>query len=85
MHFLWTLLAGFVVGVIAKMLTPGRDPQGCLITAAIGIAGSFIAKYLGEALNFYAPGDRVGFIGSVIGAILLLLAYHAVRGKNPPG
>ena len=83
MHFLWTLLAGFVIGIIAKMLTPGRDPQGCLITAGIGIAGSLIAKVLGEALNFYRPGERAGFLGSVVGAILLLLAYHAVRGKTP--
>jgi uncharacterized membrane protein YeaQ/YmgE (transglycosylase-associated protein family) len=79
---LWTLLIGFVVGVVAKMLTGGRDPQGCLITSAIGIAGSLIAKSLGEALNFYAPGERAGFIGSVIGAILLLLAYQAVRRKK---
>ena len=83
MHFLWTLLSGFVIGIIAKMLTPGRDPQGCLITSGIGIAGAIIAKYLGEALNFYRPDERAGFIGSVVGAILLLLAYHAVRGKNP--
>ncbi len=83
MHFLWTLLAGFVIGIIAKMLTPGRDPQGCLITSGIGIAGSLIAKYLGEALSFYRPGERAGFIGSVVGAILLLIAYHAVRGKTP--
>lgn len=79
---LWTLLIGFVVGVVAKMLTGGRDPQGCLITAAIGIAGSLIAKSLGEALNFYSPGERAGFVGSVIGAILLLLAYQAVRRKK---
>ena len=83
MHFLWTLLAGFVIGIIAKMLTPGRDPQGCLITSGIGIAGSLIAKYLGEALDFYRPGERAGFLGSVVGAFLLLLADHAVRGKNP--
>ena len=83
MLLLWTLLTGFVIGVIAKMLMPGRDPQGCLVTSAIGIAGSLIAKYLGEALNFYRPGERAGFIGSVVGAILLLLAYHAVRGKTP--
>ena len=80
---LWTLLVGFVIGIIAKMLTPGRDPQGCLITSGIGIAGSLIAKYLGEALNFYRPGEFPGFIGSVIGAILLLLAYRAVRGRQP--
>ena len=83
MHLLWTLLIGFVIGLVAKMLTPGRDPKGCLITAGIGIAGSFIAKFLGEALNIYRPGEIPGFIGSVIGAILLLAAYHAVRGKTP--
>jgi uncharacterized membrane protein YeaQ/YmgE (transglycosylase-associated protein family) len=82
-RFLWLILAGFVTGIIAKMLTPGRDPRGCLITAGIGIAGSLIATVLGEALHFYRPGERAGFIGSVVGAILLLLAYHAVRGKNP--
>lgn len=83
MHLLWTLLIGFVIGLVAKMLTPGRDPQGCLITTGIGIAGSFIAKFLGEALKIYSPGQIPGFIGSVIGAIVLLVAYHAVRGKTP--
>ena len=83
MRFVWVILAGFVVGIIAKMLTPGSDPRGCLITAGIGIAGSLIATMLGEALDFYRPGERAGFIGSVIGAILLLLAYRAVRGKTP--
>ena len=83
MHFLWTLLIGFVIGLVAKMLTPGRDPQGCLITTGIGIAGSFIAKFLGEALKIYSPGQIPGFIGSVVGAIVLLVAYHAVRGKTP--
>jgi uncharacterized membrane protein YeaQ/YmgE (transglycosylase-associated protein family) len=83
MGFLWLLLAGFVIGIIAKMLTPGRDPKGCLVTSGIGIAGSLIATLLGEALRLYPPGGRAGFVGSVIGAILLLLAYHALRGKNP--
>ena len=82
MHFLWTLLIGLVIGVIAKFLTPGRDPGGCLITTAIGIAGAFIATFLGQALHFYAPGQTAGFIGSVIGAIILLAVYHAVKGKQ---
>jgi uncharacterized membrane protein YeaQ/YmgE (transglycosylase-associated protein family) len=81
-HIIWTLLIGLVIGVVAKLLTPGRDPGGCLITSAIGIAGAFIATYLGQALNFYAPGQTAGFIGSVIGAIILLAIYHAVRGKR---
>ena len=81
MHILWTLLIGFVIGLVARMLTPGPDPRGCLITAGIGIAGSFIASFLGRILNIYPPGHAAGFIASVIGAILLLLAYRAVRGK----
>ena len=82
MHILWTLLIGFVIGVVAKMLTPGPDPRGCLITAGIGIAGSIIASLLGRALDFYPQGHPAGFIASVIGAILLLLAYRALRGKS---
>ena len=82
MHILWTLLIGLVVGIIAKLLTPGRDPGGCLITSAIGIAGAFIATFIGQTLHFYSPGQTAGFIGSVIGAILLLVIYHAVKGKR---
>ena len=82
MHFLWTLLIGFVVGIVAKMLTPGPDPSGCLITAGIGIAGAIIASLLGRALNIYPQGHPAGFVASVIGAILLLLAYRALRGKS---
>lgn len=82
MHILWILLIGFVVGVVAKMLTPGPDPKGILVTSAIGIAGAFLASFLGRALNIYPPGHAAGFIASVIGAILLLLAYRAVRGKS---
>ena len=65
------------------MVAPVRDPHGCVITAGIGIAGAFIAKFLGEALRIYRPGEIPGFIGSVLGAVVLLLAYHAVRGKPP--
>lgn len=82
MHILWTILIGFVIGLLAKMLTPGRDPGGFFITAGIGIAGSFIATFLGRALHLYAEGQAAGFIGSVIGAILLLVIYHMVRGKS---
>lgn len=82
MHILWTILIGFVIGLIAKMLKPGRDPGGFFITTGIGIAGSFIATFLGQALHLYAQGQAAGFIGSVIGAILLLVVYHMVRGKS---
>lgn len=82
MHFLWTILIGFIVGVLAKFLTPGRDPAGCLITIAIGIAGSFIATFLGQALHWYAAGESAGFLGSLVGAILLLAVWHMVRPKT---
>ena len=83
MHIIWTILIGFVAGLIAKMLTPGRDPSGFFITAAIGIAGSFAATYVGQALGWYQPGQSAGFIGGVVGAIVLLLIYHLVRSKSP--
>ena len=82
MHFLWTLFIGLIIGAVAKMLTPGRDPGGFFLTICIGIAGSFIATFLGRAMGFYAPDAAAGFIASVVGAILLLVIYHAVRGRT---
>ena len=82
-HLLWTLIIGLVIGAVAKLLMPGRDPGGCIITMLIGIAGSFIASYLGQALNWYKPGEPAGFIASVIGAMLLLLLYRLIAPKRP--
>jgi uncharacterized membrane protein YeaQ/YmgE (transglycosylase-associated protein family) len=82
MSIIWTILIGFVVGLVAKMLTPGRDPAGFFITAAIGIAGSLLATYGGQAMGFYQAGEPAGFIGSLIGAIILLVIYHMIR-RNP--
>lgn len=82
MHIIWTILIGFVAGLVAKMLTPGRDPSGFFITAAIGIAGSLAATYIGQALGWYQPGQSAGFFGGVVGAIILLLIYHLVRSKT---
>ncbi len=79
MALLWVILIGFVVGVVAKLVTPGRDPSGLLVTAAIGVGGSILATYLGNFFGLYAPGEGAGFIGAVIGSVLLLVAYRAVR------
>jgi len=76
------ILIGFVVGLLAKMLTPGRDPSGFFITAGIGIAGSLLATYGGQALGLYNAGEPAGFIGSVVGAIVLLVIYHLVRRNS---
>ncbi|MEO6969744.1 MAG: GlsB/YeaQ/YmgE family stress response membrane protein [Chthoniobacterales bacterium] len=79
---LWTLVIGLVVGVIAKLLMPGRDPGGCIITMLIGIAGAFVAGFLGRALGWYQVGQPAGFIASIIGAMLLLLVYRLIIGKR---
>lgn len=81
MHILWTLIIGLVIGAVAKLLMPGKDPGGFIITILLGIAGSFIATYLGRALGLYGENSSAGFIMSVIGAMVLLLIYRLVT-KN---
>ena len=78
MHITWTILIGFVAGLVAKMLTPGTGPGGFFLTAALGIAGSILATYLGHFLGWYQAGESAGFIGALIGAIVLLVIYHLV-------
>ena len=76
MAILWTIIIGLVIGAVAKLLMPGKDPGGFIITILIGIAGSFIAGFLGRALHWYSEGQPAGFIASVVGAILLLILYR---------
>jgi uncharacterized membrane protein YeaQ/YmgE (transglycosylase-associated protein family) len=75
-HLIWTILIGFVAGLVAKAITPGKGPSGFFMTSVLGIAGSIGATYLGQALGLYPEGHAAGFIASVIGAILLLVIYH---------
>jgi uncharacterized membrane protein YeaQ/YmgE (transglycosylase-associated protein family) len=83
MGILWTIIIGFVAGVVAKFLMPGKnEPSGFILTTILGIVGAFVASFLGQALGFYAPGEGAGFIGSVIGAIVLLFAYGIFARKN---
>ena len=77
---LTTLIIGLVVGVIAKLLMPGKDPGGCIITMLIGIAGAFIGTYLGRL--FWGPNYAAGWIMSIVGAMLLLLIYRMIIGKK---
>ncbi len=79
---LWTLVIGLVIGAIAKLLMPGKDPGGCIITMLLGIAGAFVAGYLGQLVHWYEPGQPAGFIASIIGAMLLLLIYRIIIGKR---
>ncbi|MEP7072075.1 MAG: GlsB/YeaQ/YmgE family stress response membrane protein [Verrucomicrobiota bacterium] len=78
-----TLIIGLVVGAVAKLLMPGRDPGGCIITLLLGIAGAFIAGFLGRVIGLYQPDQPAGFIASVIGAMLLLLIYRLLFRRTP--
>lgn len=82
MTILWTLFIGLIIGAVAKFLMPGKDPGGIIITMLLGVAGSFIATYLGRALGFYRDGSAAGFIMSVIGAMILLLIYRLFKGRS---
>jgi uncharacterized membrane protein YeaQ/YmgE (transglycosylase-associated protein family) len=82
MYILWALVIGLLVGAVAKFIIPGKDPGGILITSLIGVAGSFIATFLGQALGWYDRGQPAGFIASVIGAVLLLSVYRMFRGRT---
>ena len=82
MSILWSIIVGFVVGVLAKFLMPGRDPGGFIVTVLLGIAGAFIASFIGRQLGWYHDGEGAGIIASVLGAMLLLLIYRMAVGRR---
>jgi uncharacterized membrane protein YeaQ/YmgE (transglycosylase-associated protein family) len=79
------ILVGLLVGVVAKVLLPGRDPGGTIVTILIGIAGSVVAGFLGRSIGWYREGEAAGWIASILGAILLLLVYRALAGRGNSG
>lgn len=82
MSFIWTIIIGFVAGVIAKFLMPGpNEPSGFVLTTILGIVGAFVASYLGQAIGFYGPGEGAGLVGAVVGAVIVL-ALWAMFAKN---
>jgi uncharacterized membrane protein YeaQ/YmgE (transglycosylase-associated protein family) len=82
MHILLFLLFGLVVGVVARFLVAGREPGGWVLSIALGIAGAYIGGFLGRAFGFYGDGQPAGFLMSLLGAVLLLFGYHALRGRR---
>ena len=83
MGLLWTILIGFVAGVLAKLITPGdNEPSGFILTTLLGIVGAFVATYLGQALGWYEAGQGAGLIGATVGAIIVLLIWGAVAGRQ---
>jgi uncharacterized membrane protein YeaQ/YmgE (transglycosylase-associated protein family) len=85
MGIVWTIVLGFVIGLIAKFLNPGKDNMGFVMTILLGIAGSFLAGVIGQFMGWYQAGEGAGFIASVIVAILLLVIYGKVRQGSGPG
>jgi uncharacterized membrane protein YeaQ/YmgE (transglycosylase-associated protein family) len=83
-HLLGTLIIGLIVGALAKLIMPGRDPGGIIVTMLLGLAGSLIGGFLGRLLGLYGPGQGAGFIVSTLGAILLLALYRAINTHRPP-
>ena len=83
MGILWTIIIGFVAGVIAKFVHPGpNEPAGFILTTILGIIGAFVATYLGQALGWYRPGEGPGLIGAVVGAVIILVIWSMVAGRN---
>jgi len=81
MSILWTIFIGLIAGVLAKLVMPGRDPGGIILTILLGIGGALVAKFLGQVLGIYQEGQTAGLIGSTVGAIVILFAYRLVKGK----
>ncbi len=82
MALIWTILIGFIAGLVARALTPGKQPMGFILTTVLGVVGSLAANYLGQAMGWYSAGEGAGFIASVIGAVVVLLIYSVVTRKR---
>jgi uncharacterized membrane protein YeaQ/YmgE (transglycosylase-associated protein family) len=80
---IWTIIIGFVAGVLAKLVTPGsNEPSGFILTTVLGIVGAFVASWLGQALGWYGPGEGAGLIGAVVGAVIVLLIWGTVMRQR---
>jgi uncharacterized membrane protein YeaQ/YmgE (transglycosylase-associated protein family) len=83
MTIIWTIIIGFVAGVIAKLITPGRnEPSGFILTTILGIVGAFLATYLGQAIGWYRADEGAGFIGAIVGAVVVLLIWGLISGRR---
>jgi uncharacterized membrane protein YeaQ/YmgE (transglycosylase-associated protein family) len=76
------ILIGLIAGAIAKAITPGREPSGCLITILLGVGGAVVAGFLGQKLGWYRPGEGAGFLAAIVGAVLILIVYRMFAGRR---
>ncbi|MCJ2119668.1 MULTISPECIES: GlsB/YeaQ/YmgE family stress response membrane protein [unclassified Methylobacterium] len=83
MGILWTIIIGFLAGIIAKFLMPGpNEPSGFILTTILGIVGAFVATFLGQAIGWYGPNQGAGFIGAIVGAVVVLFIYGMIAGRR---
>ena len=82
MGIIWTIVIGLLAGIVAKFLMPGRDPGGVIVTILLGIAGAFVATWVGQAIGWYRAGEAAGFVGAVVGAIIILIGYRLIKGRR---
>jgi len=83
MGIVWTIIIGFIAGVIAKFVMPGdNEPKGFILTTILGIVGAFVATYLGQAVGWYRAGESAGFIGAIVGTVILLFLYGLIMGRR---
>jgi uncharacterized membrane protein YeaQ/YmgE (transglycosylase-associated protein family) len=85
MSIIWTIIIGFIAGVIAKLVTPGRnEPSGFILTTLLGIFGAFVATFLGKAIGWYGPDEGAGLIGAIVGAVIVLTVWGMVQSRQSP-
>ena len=82
MHLIWTIIIGFVAGLVARAVMPGNNPMGFILTTLLGIAGSLLATYAGQAMGWYTVGSGAGFIASVVGALVVLFLYGLIARRT---
>lgn len=82
MSIIWTIIIGFIVGLLARALMPGKDPAGFIVTTLLGIGGAIVGKFIGQVLGFYREGDTAGFFMSLVGALIILAIYHYFKKKE---
>jgi len=83
LHLLWVIIIGLVAGTIAKLLMPGKDPGGFIVTIVLGVAGALVATFLGRLVGWYQPGQSASFIGAIVGSIILLVVYRLIKKRQP--